>query len=456
MMATTKQKLRRVSFAVVAILVIPGMTWAAWRPDSWITAKTKIALLTSAEVSAIDVNVDTVDSRVTLHGMVPSETAKQSAEKITEGIDGVREVRNLLQVVPKSKEDTIAVEDEAIKDAITRALAADEITKDSDIEVQSVNDGVVLLGGEADSLLQHLEAIRIADRTKGVRRVATEVSSSDELYDEKLWHDPNRDLEDQAEDVGEPVQQHAEAASERAAAAAKDTGEAIQGASKKAWDGTKEASEEALEGAKDLSKNAWEGTKDAAESTKDAVAAAGDEVRDGAVAAGEAGSETASDATGVVKDAWITTAVKTRLLANTEVPGLAINVDTDDGVVTLFGIVPTQSAKEEAETEVRQVSGVKEVRNKLDVSSEHASSETGVNDEIVADVREALKERSEFDDSTIHVSEEQGVVHLEGRVPDHSLVMAASTVAHSIDGVRSVRNDLRVGSTANMPGELTR
>jgi osmotically-inducible protein OsmY len=41
-------------------------------------------------------------------------------------------------------------------------------------------------------------------------------------------------------------------------------------------------------------------------------------------------------------------------------PGLEINVDSDDGVVTLFGSVPTEASKATAEAEARKVSGVKQ------------------------------------------------------------------------------------------------
>jgi len=311
------------SIFALGFLTAPVATWADGS-DAWITTKAKIALATSDNVSAMDVNVDTVEGNVTLHGMVPTEQAKESAKTIAAGIEGVKEVRNLLQVVPDAKVDVVEAKDDVIQDAVTRALAADEITKDSDIEVQSVNSGVVLLGGEADSLLQHLEAIRVASKTEGVRKVATQVESDDKLYDEKLWHDPTRD---------HPT------------------------------------TDDVKKDAKDATTKAGDAIKGAAGATKDAAVATGESVRDGAVWAGKETGDAASSATGTVKDAWITTAAKTRLIANSEVSARAVNVDTEDGVVTLFGYVPTQAAKNVAETEVRKVSGVVDVRNRLEIES---------------------------------------------------------------------------------------
>jgi osmotically-inducible protein OsmY len=61
----------------------------------------------------------------------------------------VREVRNLLQVVPSNAKDRAQVSDEQLKERIAAALKKDRVLEDSDIQVQSVNSGVVLLGGKA-------------------------------------------------------------------------------------------------------------------------------------------------------------------------------------------------------------------------------------------------------------------------------------------------------------------
>ena len=57
-------------------------------------------------------------------------------------------------------------------------------------------------------------------------------------------------------------------------------------------------------------------------------------------------------------DMWITSATKMRLLADPRTPALDINVDTRAGIVTLFGIVPSQDAKAAAADDARKVSGV--------------------------------------------------------------------------------------------------
>ena len=56
--------------------------------------------LTTEGIDTWDLNVDTVSGAVTLHGKVASEAAKDKAETVAKGIEGVASVKNVLQVVP--------------------------------------------------------------------------------------------------------------------------------------------------------------------------------------------------------------------------------------------------------------------------------------------------------------------------------------------------------------------
>ena len=49
-----------------------GWALAADAPDAWLTMKTKISLMTTEDLSTSDLNVDTVQGVVTLHGQVPA------------------------------------------------------------------------------------------------------------------------------------------------------------------------------------------------------------------------------------------------------------------------------------------------------------------------------------------------------------------------------------------------
>ncbi|MEZ5292359.1 MAG: BON domain-containing protein [Vicinamibacterales bacterium] len=165
------------ALAVAAMAAAPADALA--QKDAWITAKTKIALMTADDVSAFDLNVDTVNGKVTLHGKVGTDAEKAKAEQVAKGIDGVMAVQNLLQVVPQSAEKMTDASDEDIEARVKAALKADMMLKNSSIDVASVNKGVVLLSGKAASLDAHLKAIETARAVKGVRRVGTEVTVAD-------------------------------------------------------------------------------------------------------------------------------------------------------------------------------------------------------------------------------------------------------------------------------------
>ena len=64
-------------------------------------------------------------------------------------------------------------------------------------------------------------------------------------------------------------------------------------------------------------------------------------------------------------DAAVTSAVKTKFLADTAVSGLKIDVDTKAGMVTLNGMVPTKAEADRAVGIARDTSGVKSVVNNL-------------------------------------------------------------------------------------------
>src|SRR5215204_878756 len=78
--------------------------------------------------------------------------AKAMAEQVTAKIDGVKSVKNLLQIVPSSKREIVERADADVKDAVQAAFKANAGVKDSGISVASVNKGVVLLAGKAKSL----------------------------------------------------------------------------------------------------------------------------------------------------------------------------------------------------------------------------------------------------------------------------------------------------------------
>jgi osmotically-inducible protein OsmY len=69
-----------------------------------------------------------------------------------------------------------------------------------------------------------------------------------------------------------------------------------------------------------------------------------------------------------IDDATITARVKTALLNDPQVGGLRIDVDTTLGVVTMSGVVRSQSEAERAVQLARGITGVRDVKSTLQVN----------------------------------------------------------------------------------------
>jgi osmotically-inducible protein OsmY len=175
----------RSSIFVLVLSAALAAPAGAYPPDAWITAKTKLALLTTEGVGGTAVSVDTIVGLVTLHGQVRSTAEKVKAETVTRKIDGVMGVRNFLQVVAPQHQKA-RQSDDTLKQQIAKALQADPSLQDSHISVQSVNQGVVLLTGTAKTLSAHLRAVEVVAIIPGVQRVVSEVRSPNTLAEAEL------------------------------------------------------------------------------------------------------------------------------------------------------------------------------------------------------------------------------------------------------------------------------
>jgi len=84
---------------------------------------------------------------------------------------------------------------------------------------------------------------------------------------------------------------------------------------------------------------------------------------------GCASTDTSASTGQHVDDAAITAKVKSQLLADPDVSGLQVNVQTFKGQVQLSGYVNSPEERTKAEQIARQVNGVKNVNNDLIVKS---------------------------------------------------------------------------------------
>lgn len=143
--------------------------------DSWITAKTKIALFADSRVKGSDINVATTNGAVTIRGKVDTDAAKQAAESIAKGIDGAKTVKNDLQVVAPIKREAVDDKDEAITARVNEQMAKDTQLKTAGIKAQT-NAGVVSLSGEVPDLTTSAQASWSAWQVPGVKSVKNDLT----------------------------------------------------------------------------------------------------------------------------------------------------------------------------------------------------------------------------------------------------------------------------------------
>jgi hyperosmotically inducible protein len=160
------------ALAIAVSLGAAGRAQAGTK-DKWISTKATLALLTSDGFSVKHVNVATRDGDVVIHGTVSSEADKQRAETKVRGVGGVKNVRNLLEVVPADQREQVRFDDSITKDRVHAEIKSDKTLHN--VDVVSVNNGVVLLQGKVHSLHTKVRAVETAYAVPGVEHVSTEI-----------------------------------------------------------------------------------------------------------------------------------------------------------------------------------------------------------------------------------------------------------------------------------------
>jgi hyperosmotically inducible protein len=193
--------------------------------------------------------------------------------------------------------------------------------------------------------------------------------------------------------------------------------------------------------------------------------------------------EAARQSGNAVKDSWVTMKIHSSFVPEDALEGSDIDVDTNAGVVTLTGTVPTAAAKTRAVAIAKATDGVKSVTDQLRVAADadvasaresgrEAAQETREAGRQTADAtREAGREAREtvgtagrtvtdgwikskiysqyitedaLDDAEIDVDITKGVVTLNGTVPTEAAKARAGTIAKGTEGVKNVNNKLQV------------
>jgi hyperosmotically inducible protein len=142
--------------------------------DSWITSKTKMALIADKRTKAREIKVETQAGVVTLRGKVASGEERGAAEEIARGVSGVKSVNNTLQVVPTLQRKAVDVKDSDVKKSVVERLGVDQQLKTADITVRADN-GMVTLMGTVPDVRAKSRAAEVARKVPGVRAIRNEL-----------------------------------------------------------------------------------------------------------------------------------------------------------------------------------------------------------------------------------------------------------------------------------------
>ena len=154
--------------------------------DSWITSKAKIALFADSRVPGTSVNVETQKGTLYLRGKVDTDAAKQAAEEIAKGVDGVKSVKNELQVVPAGDKKMVEAKDEELTKQVKTRLQNDARLKKVDVRV---DNGVVTLQGKVANIGDSARASQLARSVPGVRAVKNDMTFDSAMDDSSTMKD---------------------------------------------------------------------------------------------------------------------------------------------------------------------------------------------------------------------------------------------------------------------------
>jgi len=144
-----------------------------------------------------------------------------------------------------------------------------------------------------------------------------------------------------------------------------------------------------------------------------------------------------------LSDSAISAKVEAKLAGDPDINPFNIDVDTNEGVVTLSGAVEKDFARDEAERLAETTEGVRDVIN--DVTVRNRTLEERVDDAwIVTKIKSKHTADPELNPFNISVDCKDGVVTLSGRVESKSDSKEAEKLARDTKGVRSVKNRLKV------------
>jgi hyperosmotically inducible protein len=170
----------------------------------------------------------------------------------------------------------------------------------------------------------------------------------------------------------------------------------------------------------------------------------------------EKAAETVRDTS---SDALLTAKVKSALALSKSASAFDIDVDSDEGIVTLTGMVDSEASRKAVVDIATDTAGVVRVVDKTQIDAnvvpgthEEKLAERLQELEIQSAIYERLLRAEEIDPRRIRVSVDGVTVRLTGSVPDASQRERAAALAAGTAGVEAVTNDLEVEPSSAISG----
>ncbi|WP_195994961.1 molecular chaperone OsmY [Citrobacter portucalensis] len=170
-----------------------------------------------------------------------------------------------------------------------------------------------------------------------------------------------------------------------------------------------------------------------------------DKAQSGVESAGQKVDSSMNKVGNFMDDSTITAKVKAALVDHESIKSTDISVKTDQKVVTLSGFVESQAQAEEAVKVAKGVEGVTSVSDELHVRDSKDTSVKGYAGDtaITSEVKAKLLADDIVPSRKVKVETTEGVVQLSGTVDSQAQSDRAESIAKAIDGVKSVKNDLK-------------
>ncbi|EAA6472137.1 molecular chaperone OsmY [Salmonella enterica subsp. enterica serovar Amager] len=172
-----------------------------------------------------------------------------------------------------------------------------------------------------------------------------------------------------------------------------------------------------------------------------------DKAQSGTETAGQKVDSSMNKVGNFMDDSAITAKVKAALVDHDNIKSTDISVETNQKVVTLSGFVESQAQAEAAVKVAKGVEGVTSVSDKLHVRDNNKDGSVkgyAGDTATTSEVKAKLLADDLVPSRKVKVETTDGVVQLSGTVETQEQSDRAESIAKAVDGVKSVKNDLKV------------